>query len=746
MKIRNKILLAFFIVSILGSIYGSVYFYFVSSNLVKQEVLNHLETTAQDRASHIETYLKQNIERLKLITSRNALRNTLKSYNEEPDQDKLKTMKDIVLAAQASVDEIERVCVIGLDGNIITSTDDKFVGKNVSDRNFFIEGKSNNVINFVEEGGEKKIFVTGPYIYENELLGVGIAVVKMDLLRSIVKDKTGLAETGEVFLATKNDEELEYLTDRLFEEEALLQQNESEISIDLLKQALSGNEKVFENVLDYRNHKVLAVSQYIETGEIGLIAKIDRQEALGAVFKKLFQTSLFILASIVVFFTVVGFFVARGISRPIKRLFEGTKIIEKGDLDYKVGMSTKDEVGELSRSFDKMTLAIKKSQSEVDDKVKKQTAEIREKAKYLDNQRKAILNILEDVDEERQKTEREKEKIDAILHSIGDAVFVVDDNLKIVMFNKIAADISGFSPKEAVGQDYKRILKFIYEDNEKVNDEFIKKEMETGEIKEMSNHTLLIRKDGRKVPVADSASPLIKDGKVRGCVVVFRDVSSEREVDKAKTEFVSLASHQLRTPLSAINWYAEMLLDEDAGKLNKEQKEYLEEIYTGNQRMVDLVNALLNVSRLELGTFVIEPSMVDLKSVAENVLKELAQKIEKKKLKITKNYKGAIGKYKGDSKLLMIIFQNLISNAVKYTSQKGEIKVSVINQDNEIEIKVSDNGMGIPKDQQDKIFSKLFRADNVRSTDTQGTGLGLYIVKQIVDHCGGKIKFTSKKK
>ena len=130
------------------------------------------------------------------------------------------------------------------------------------------------------------------------------------------------------------------------------------------------------------------------------------------------------------------------------------------------------------------------------------------------------------------------------------------------------------------------------------------------------------RKDKTNFPMAIMATPVVLDGKVIGTIKIFRDITNEREIDKAKTEFVSLASHQLRTPLSAVNWYAEMLLEGDAGDLNVTQKKYLDEVYRSNQRMVELVNALLDVSSIELGTFLIEPESTDICRLAKNVIHE----------------------------------------------------------------------------------------------------------------------------
>jgi len=369
---------------------------------------------------------------------------------------------------------------------------------------------------------------------------------------------------------------------------------------------------------------------------------------------------------------------------------------------------------------------------------------VEERTKSLRNAQEATLNVLDDVEDEKHKASQERDKVNTILQSIGDGVFVIDTNYRITLFNHVAEQISGFSAKEAINKKYEKVLRFIREGDEKRNDGFLKDAMEQGVVAEMENHTLLIRKDGKKVSVADSAAPLKDlDGRILGVVVVFRDITREREVDRAKTEFVSLASHQLKTPLTAVKWYSELLLSEDAGSVSKKQRKYLNEVQHGNQRMIELVNALLNVSRIELGTFVIEPEQLDLKAVFESVLKELSQPIKTKKLTVKKQYDKTLSLISLDPNIIRIIVQNLLSNAVKYTPENGTVSISVTKRKSDILIEVADTGYGIPASQQQKIFTKLFRADNVRKRDTDGTGLGLYIVKSVIEQSGGTIWFES---
>lgn len=216
-----------------------------------------------------------------------------------------------------------------------------------------------------------------------------------------------------------------------------------------------------------------------------------------------------------------------------------------------------------------------------------------------------------------------------------------------------------------------------------------------------------------------------------------------KELDQAKNELISLVSHQLRTPLTTIKWYIETLLSKDTENITEKQKRYLQQIYDSNERMVKLIESLLNVSRLELGTFQIEPEQINIIEIAENTLKELKPQIKEKEITVEKNFEANLSVIEADKKLLGIIFQNLLSNAVKYTENKGKVGLKITIKDSDLFVEVSDNGYGIPAAQHDQIFTKLFRADNVKEKVSVGTGLGLYLVKKIVDQIKGEISFQS---
>lgn len=226
-------------------------------------------------------------------------------------------------------------------------------------------------------------------------------------------------------------------------------------------------------------------------------------------------------------------------------------------------------------------------------------------------------------------------------------------------------------------------------------------------------------------------------------LITLVDITKQKQVDKAKSEFVSLASHQLRTPIAAMRWNIELL--EAAGKdtLSKTESVYIGKIAHSLSRMDMLVSDFLNVSKFELGTLVPNKAPLELLSFLSTIQDEQASFVEKKGLRMETDWDARVGTIQTDSHLLHMIVSNLLSNAIKYTPTGGVVRHTVTDDGANVTLKVSDTGIGIPKNEHDMIFSKVFRASNTQDLAVEGTGLGLYIVKEAARVLGGSIHFES---
>ncbi len=222
------------------------------------------------------------------------------------------------------------------------------------------------------------------------------------------------------------------------------------------------------------------------------------------------------------------------------------------------------------------------------------------------------------------------------------------------------------------------------------------------------------------------------------------ELKRAKQLDRIKSEFISIAAHQLRTPLSAVKWTLKMVIDEDLGKLNSEQKTFLMQGYKTNERTIRLVNDFLNVVRIEEGRFGYEFKTIQIEDLIDNIVQDFEHRIKEKKIKFTFNKPPIPSpKAKIDPAKMRLAIQNLIDNAIKYTPKKGSVTISIKYDKLFIRVSIKDTGMGIPKNQIQRLFGKFFRSDNAIRKQTEGSGLGLFIVKNIIEKHGGGVSVES---
>lgn len=420
--------------------------------------------------------------------------------------------------------------------------------------------------------------------------------------------------------------------------------------------------------------------------------------------KNIYELVAWSMVAALLLIAVSGTLAVRAVIKQLLGLKEEASRFANGDLSRKIQVSSTDEVGQLSLTFNQMSDRLR--------------------ASY-------------------QRIALEKQRDEILLESMGEGMIALDAAGRIELINDNA--VAMLNIKDTVlGQPVHQAFVLHNVDSKKPLSVRSRPEMLALHSAKAQSDIFSLPTDQQKpLMLYINASPVIIEGKTAGAIVILRDVTHEREVDRMKTEFISLASHQLRTPLSAIKWYTEMLLAGDAGKLKREQQEFAQNIYSSCERMTQLVSSLLNISRIESGRIVIDPRPTDLKELIDGIVSDLKAKTTEKQQSLVISVHKELPKINLDPHLIGQVFLNLLTNAIKYTPKGGEISVFVSRKNNQIVAQVTDNGYGIPKHEQGKVFQKFFRAENAVKVETDGTGLGLYLIKAVVESSGGKIWFES---
>lgn len=712
---------------------------------IKVDNLNNLFTRYREDVSVMQDYYN-------IRTNLSTVSQKINNPNDLLYQ-KAKTTLDEQLRAWSQYrPDIDNVMLVNLDGVIVYATNPKYsvsdLGHKLSEAHdpaTFEKGLvsvyQSDFFNDSTEDNRVYFLVAAPiHDFNNHLIGEVVVEVNTSAFFNITNQPSGLGQTGEIDVSKLCVDRSGFCNSApsSFKRDFILFINPLRAPLNNGGQSSaiaygsnfaipSQNALKGENgsgvATDYRGQTVYAVWRYLPSQNLGLVIKKDLSEITQPALQIARAAVLISLLGIGFLFVSIRTLIASAF-RPLESLEKVADQVAGNDLDVTIdqsALSGDDEVANLSHSFAFMIKSLKDFYQNLEQKVKDRTSEL----------------------------ERAQAKDDAILTSIGDGVIATDNQGKIIFLNQPAQSMLKLT-NDSMGKLLTDTVQITYEDSSQLPAagrpmNLVLKSMQPYH-SSVTNAIYYSRSDSSRFPVAITVTPIVLNHQLIGTIEVFRDITLEKEIDKAKTEFISIASHQLRTPLSAVKWYTSMLLEGTAGQLSPDQIKFLDTINISNNRMIDLVNALLNVSRIEMGTFSVEPVPTNIIQLAQSVVDEQEGDLETKHLNLETNFSADIPLVNLDPKYLRMIFQNLLSNSIKYSQERGTIKFEIHLDDtkNNFLAVVSDNGIGIPQDQQDQVFTKLFRADNVREHQVEGTGLGLYIVKSIVDYTDGKIWFESK--
>lgn len=337
--------------------------------------------------------------------------------------------------------------------------------------------------------------------------------------------------------------------------------------------------------------------------------------------------------------------------------------------------------------------------------------------------RREVKRTTASLAEKAKISESERTKLEAVISNIQDGVIVLDDSQSILLVNRAVYEIFGLEDKPLLGKKLSDVIK-----NEDLNALLFR--AKDGSLK---YHEVNFD-DGRVYNAQFTTIPKL------GGAVTMQDISYLKELDRLKSEFVHTVSHDLRSPLTAILGYMELI--ERTGPLNESQEEFMRRLQGSVQHMTNLVNDLLDLGRLEAG-FDTRRELVHPENVLKYTLDVYDAQIKKKKIKLTTDISVGLKGIRANPIRIRQMLDNLVGNALKYTPEFGEIQVNMSMQENQIVIRVEDTGPGIPTEEQSRIFEKFYRASN-RPQGVEGTGLGLAIVKSVVDSHQGRVWVESR--
>ncbi len=338
----------------------------------------------------------------------------------------------------------------------------------------------------------------------------------------------------------------------------------------------------------------------------------------------------------------------------------------------------------------------------------------------------------------RQQGEESSQR-EAILASIADGVVVNDERGRIILVNPAAERILNKPTHDLIGRDLKSLFElFTSGAREEILQAMtaILSDPKTRIAPEAAQTALQI--DNRIIN-AHLAPVITAKDEFLGIVTIFRNITKEVEADRAKSEFVSTVSHELRTPMTAIKGYADLIYSEAVGQVNENQKRFLGIIKNNTDRLTAMINDLLDIARIETGRVRFEPEMLKLGEVVANVIDSLAAHAASKGHNLTYRVEAGLPEIRGDPHRLTQVFTNLVSNAINYTPEGGEIGVSVYQVQGALRADVRDNGIGVRPEDRVRIFERFYRADHPLVRESTGTGLGLSIVKMFVEMHGGRV-------
>ena len=363
--------------------------------------------------------------------------------------------------------------------------------------------------------------------------------------------------------------------------------------------------------------------------------------------------------------------------------------------------------------------------------------EFEELASSLNSMGEKISKVFAETEKQKDIAVSENSRLTEVLSSIVDGIIAVDFHKNVLLANKTAQELTGYTQIELYGQPIDKLLHLFVENEEITPKTYCQQNF--------SKTVKLVGKMGRSTKISLTTAQVGETVQTNlSCILILHDLSKEEELEKMKFDFVSMASHELKTPLTSIVGYLSVFVNENNGKLPKEELELVNRSLIAAQQLFTLVQNLLNVNKIEREQISVSPQAIDYMPILTKAVDDLKNQATLKNISLTLAMPGEpLPKVLTDPIRIGEVITNLVANAINYTNSGGKVEVSIATSPSEVTTLVSDSGIGIPKEAIPHLFTKFFRVSNIAQQANKGTGLGLYIAKSIIEKLNGKIYVES---
>lgn len=694
MSIRLKLTVLLLLIGLVPTVLVGIVAYVTISQELSNSTATQLESTAARQGQRIGSQIQLRQEETSRFVNQYNLQVALVNYEQDPTAANRQTLNQVLLDRIVQSPNMQRVYLTDLEGEIIASSTEGMIGESIADRINVDSTEQYDIrVHPDERDGMNRLYMTASVNVNAERAALLTVVYRIDEVIAAVQDYTGLGQTGETLIAGHDEDgNVISLFPLRFDTAAPFTLNLDDM--DLFERI--GETTV--GVTDYRDEEVILSVAPNAPSDWVLATKIDVEEAYASIGT---LGGILIFIGIVSSLAIIGIALAmaQSFTAPILRVARVARHIGEGDFTARTIVKRHDEIGLLSQSVNAMG--------------------------------ENLEGLVARIDEQRTRLE-------VILNSTTESILAIDKSDRVVMANKAASALSQAQFDAMIGQPINDVFAW------RQNGQPIAIYYDTPDVRTYPNlqYTapdgslhylkLIIAKIQNADPSAEAQA-----------IVTIHDETKSRELDDMKIDFVSMAAHELRTPLASLRGYLELVDFKEGQNMSEESQRHIRQALKSTADLGGLINNLLDVTRIERGALVVTPEKIDLTESINGAMTDMRFSAEGKKISLVTLSDSEPRFVHADAIAIREVINNLVTNAIKYTNEGGTVSVEVIDQPDGYTVKVRDTGIGIPSRAFDHLFTKFYRVHGGLDSGSNGTGLGLYIAKSIIERHHGTIGLES---